>query len=260
MAINTQKWGPGFDRDDAAKWTTTHEGRVLAFQNVSVRVSSDHAMIDSGERVEVTIWDGTHVVRRHEYPDWEAIQVQVDAGPETLATVAEYNSVQSWFRKVLGGYYKLTRPVFLSRELGDFLDVGDRVDVVRGRKVPKGTYHVAHIGENDWGPFVHLQSEAGRLFRYVNRENLERAKPLDWELRNVLRDAGCTGGDFEDMAFTLLRDGPSLMAWLVLCDWLADRAGREAAGNHLRNLVHEKYETEEWKAYKWPEHRVTAAE
>ncbi len=49
---------------------------------------------------------------------------------------------------------------------------GDRVQVFRGKKVPKGEYTVTNAATGNYGPYVDLRDDAGKVYRFVSRDNV----------------------------------------------------------------------------------------
>jgi hypothetical protein len=125
--------------------------------------------------------------------------------------------------------------------------VGDTVQVVKGRKVAKGTYEVIAKGSGDYNDYVHLRDKSGKEYRFIN-------------VANVVPHFS-----FEKMHFDSVND-PTLRALLVsylasgcdntplyvFCDELDNRSewnyGAELSVM-LREKLQDKYFTDSVKEY-----------
>jgi hypothetical protein len=152
---------------------TSGMGQVVAIDRVRVPVSSDHAMIDSGYRTLVTLWDGTRSWTQALRDDDNSIDVAVDVSDEARAAYQEWKNVVAWVFEERQSYQR-----HLKTQQG--FRAGDTVEVFKGRKAPKGTYTVINVGENSYGKYAFLQDGAGTIYRYVNLDNL-RKQHQPWE-------------------------------------------------------------------------------
>lgn len=223
------------------------EGVVLSSRRTTVHVSSDHAMIDSGNRLRVTYWNAdAWAVSSIDYrTDDHDVVARVDAGPDVRDLAIRYRKMAAWWRGVLDRYTALVEPVVVGTSASYWtagqdltnIRVGDVVEVYKGRKCPLGTYEVALIGENDYGHYVHLRDAAGVWHRYINPDNLRRPAPTTAQLA----EAAGVGGEFGAILTGVLAMGCTAHDWLVVADWLRDK-GKDDDAMILRGLVAARYQ------------------
>lgn len=112
---------------------------------------------DYTERYEVstvTYWDGGS-----EWTEEGQTEEPVAIDTKTLAAVAAYRAITKWFRDRSWA----NRPDYM-------VEVGDRVEVFKGRKVPKGIYTVVRKGKGNYGPYFDLSGG----HRFVSADNCRR--------------------------------------------------------------------------------------
>jgi hypothetical protein len=227
-------------------------GVVLDWRPAQVRVSSDHAMIDSGNRVRVDYWDAENwkVATADFCPDDVQVTAVEDA-PESLLVLAEkYRKGSFWFYAVLSAYGVLVEPIMVGRSRNYWtagatltnVRAGDRVEVYKGRKCPKGLYEIADIGQNDYGDYVHLRDAKGTWHRFINPDNLKRPAPTEAQLAQAATGGTAKAGtEFHALVTGILHDGNKAAGWLALTDWLQER-GKDDEARILRSLVRERYQ------------------
>jgi hypothetical protein len=223
---------------------TYHEGRVLSRFRTTVRVSSDHAMIDSGNRVGVYAWDDEkfRVVKDLYRTDDMLVEVEADATDAARALADKYDKMAKWFNATQESYARLAGPVqvYYSRQLRQFvsnLRPGDPVEISGSRKAPQGLYEVVRTGHNDYGSYVHVRNAAEAEYRYINPAHLRRPAPTDARLREA---AGDPKGDFGALVVGALVAGNNAGNWLVACDWLRDH-NRDDDARILEGLVRARF-------------------
>jgi hypothetical protein len=182
MAIFTHK-RPGTPGDPGYAYTPferqpgeEYTGRVLATRHTTVRVSSDHAWLDSGDRNYADVWDRGRVVTiflSGGYDTNEYRTAEPDATDDVVARAAEYTTLVGWIRSLAGAVHARDRAV---REASKIVR-GARVLVVKGRKVKKGTeWYVYRTGNGQYGPYCHLSKERagmGEAVQFVSTDNLQ---------------------------------------------------------------------------------------
>lgn len=156
------------------------EGRVLSVSRWTYHVPSDNAMIDSGEGQEVQVWDDGRVVSYFISTgrDGEGCYktFAVDAPEDVQAAAAAWGEIFGWLERVASGYRHHQYVVAEARRRP--LRKGDRVEVFKGRKCPKGQYWVVSAGEGDYGPYANLSDDklgmSAVFYRYVSQDNMRR--------------------------------------------------------------------------------------
>ncbi len=180
-------------------------------------------------RVEVEYWYAHSVVTASVPANGDDVQVVSDATPEIKALAERARTAAEWFAGVQARYAALAA----APQVGDWgvvdpetARVGDTVEVYKGRKCPKGTYEIAVIGHNDFGPFVHLRDAAGDWHRYINPANLRRPAVSDARLAEA---AGLKPGPFTDRVVAALAAGNGAGDWTAVTDWLRSNGHAERA-------------------------------
>lgn len=144
-------------------------GRVINHYRYTVRVSSDHAWIDSGNRVMVIYVDDDGMPRTQTYyTDDNGYVFENDATPEMVARATKMFRVVNHLKNLIHGYQSEERQ---NREVRQ----GDTVEVFKGWKAPKGLYEVVAMGNGDYGPYYNLRDKSGKWFSFINRDNCRKA-------------------------------------------------------------------------------------
>jgi hypothetical protein len=144
--------------------------KVLRVGECHFHVCSDNAWLDSGSGVEVELYDPqtrrAFSVRYHtgrdEYPN-TAIVPAVDASDADRHAAECYYAAADFVSE-------------LARKAGESYRIaqGSRVNVVRGRKVPKGEYEACNtVRTGQYGPYYDLRSADGKYYSYVAAGNVE---------------------------------------------------------------------------------------
>jgi hypothetical protein len=188
--------------------------RVLAVRPTEFRVSSDNAMIDSGSGFYVECWDTVNMrhesIAVHTGRGDGVIPPDVDATDRDRQLDAAYFAAQSIIAEAHRAY---TQSHYIVR--------GMKVDVVKGRKVPKGRYEVTDHRLGNYGPYVDLRDDAGKVYRYVAIDNLKVVPNLDDEFgrsstfRRVHPAFPAFAARVAEAKFTAT-------AWGILADWVED--------------------------------------
>jgi hypothetical protein len=188
--------------------------RVLAVRPTEFRVSSDNAMIDSGSGFYVECWDTVNM--RHESLAVHTgrgdgvIPPDVDATDRDRQLDAAYFAAQSIIAEAHRAY---TQSHYIVR--------GMKVDVVKGRKVPKGRYEVTDHRLGNYGPYVDLRDDAGKVYRYVAIDNLKVIPNIEanFRLSPVFQKAH---ESFPTFIARVAEEKFSATAWGILADWVQD--------------------------------------
>lgn len=155
----------------------TYAGAVLAAGGSrSVRVMSDVW----GTEVYATVWNGLAVVEIstaiHSDVTFVEGSSEVDATPEAYAAARAWLAVklgEDW----LGGWHKTMEARVA---LATAIEVGKEVEVVRGRKVPKGTVGtIIWVGAGTWGPRVGVKEASGTV-HWTAASNVEVTHPEEY--------------------------------------------------------------------------------
>lgn len=221
---------------------------VVNTRTYSVHVPSDNAMIDSGLRIDYTVW-------RHDLGVTAVMTWGDDNRPtptpertplDVADAAARYAAALRWLGDLVGRARQGTAYVS-HKPLG-----GEVVTVFKGRKCPEGDYRIVEINdEGAYGPYYHLLSEAdGRLFRYVSQDNCrlsDAAKAARVREADACQDVPAS---YRGMVLELARlkwsvSGYNLhpsdcaAAILALCDVLEETGDASVKHvPHLRNHVH----------------------
>lgn len=220
--------------------------KVVSFDRTTVRVSSDHAWLDSGNRLRVTYWDGKRSWTEEHCTDDRDIDVQGDTLDEAeRRALDKWRQVYNWVGAGVAARHEHDNR---QREIRK----GDEVEVFKGRKCPKGSYRVAFAGENDYGKYLHLVDLDGRegYYRFIDPSNCRKQPqpfiaevPSQWGMDRTLRDLA--GAVFSaDMGYYGRQT--RAQAFLVLADRF-DELGFADEANALRHLP----EITERKLYNW---------
>lgn len=200
---------------------------VINAYETTFRVSSDHAMLDSGSGFVVEMWN-----RRTRRPEvhnvrtgWEMESYPIMPEPNATARDLElYNVYEAALNFIKDAHGRAEQALYIQQ--------GRRVRVVKGRKCPKGEYEVVAHRQGDYGPYVNLRADDGKYYSYVAVSNVE-----------VIPDntaAFATPGyrakhfDLPAMMGKTADEGFTPFAWGVLADWFEDhdlvaKAGGTAA-------------------------------
>lgn len=139
-------------------------GLVLSFHAWEDRVSSDRAMIDSGNRISVVVWDEARGMPvTHIYGD-SCPEVVVDAPPEIVEKAVLFSQTMVWAKGIIR---EIRERLKAAKEIKE----GMQVEVFKGRKAPKGMYTITQVGENDFGKYFHIKDGDGTIHRYINQDN-----------------------------------------------------------------------------------------
>lgn len=170
------RYNPETGRDMPGEPETSYSGQVLCHGHGHHHVCSDNAMIDSGSYTWFEIWDGVQVQRHEVYTGRGGVGVEVvdDASEGAKTKALAYREA---IRTVIGILNAFSDYVKEAKAL-QVVRSGCKVEVFKGRKVPKGTYYVRYRGEGDYGPYVNLSTtpkpELGnKVYNYVNPDNCQ---------------------------------------------------------------------------------------
>lgn len=216
-----------------------HAGAVLRVERVTVNVSSDHAFLDSGNRIRVEYWDGRCAQAADYRTDDNDVRAEVDAAPELVERVRRFRILQRCWGVCMTNYAAAVEPVrvYRSQVVGFTSNVsrGDRVEVFKGRKAPNGTYTVLRSGEGSYGPYLDLRAEDGREVRYVNPENCRKPAVTEEAVRAIVVATLASYPGLEDFAVAALQQRGAA-GWLVAADWLREQ-GRDEEADDLTTLA-----------------------
>jgi hypothetical protein len=186
---------------------------VLAVRPTNFRVSSDNAMIDSGSGFYVECWD--RVAMEHKsipvHTGWEGSDTQmpdVDATDRDRQLDAAYFAAQSILAEFTKQY-----------EDTHFIVHGGTVEVVKGRKCPKGRYEVVKHAQGNYGPYVNLRDAAGKFYNYVSVENIKVVPNFE---NSFIKSAAFRkiGSEFVSFMTRIAQEGCTETAWGILADWV----------------------------------------
>jgi hypothetical protein len=196
-------------------WVAPEGQFVISSHPHTFRVSSDNAMIDSGSGFIVECWDAvnhkpkTHRVHTGRCGDGCPTMPEPNATPEHICLYAAYNAASS-----------LVYDAQNAAENAHLLNRGVIVDVVRGRKVPKGRYEVADHRQGQYGPYVNLRDATGRYYTYVSVENVkvvpDYSKSFDSRRFASLHSA------LPSFLAKVAEAGWTATAWGILADWIEE--------------------------------------
>lgn len=167
----------GSHQHGPAREQRMYVGVTLACSPWHYHVPSDNAMIDDGTGWELVVWTGHSVrtVRIATGRDGGGCYTTptVDASPEIQILAARWKMVQYWFNALR------TEKTNYDNRLKHAAKIkpGDRVQVFKGRKVPKGVYYVVKMGESRYGPYVNLSTQPGGFgdyFTFVSKDNVRK--------------------------------------------------------------------------------------
>lgn len=167
-----------FDAATTTYWFVIPEGWVIV--HTARDVFATHW--DSGQpdtaALQITLWSSEHVAAyttkeavdgRWVYDadyrngvDYRCVVPGVNAIEEQIAEWEAYKAASRYVTKILDVASK-----------SYYLEHGAVVDVVKGRKVPKGAYEVTKVGEGQYGLFINLRNDKGQTFAYVAQPNIE---------------------------------------------------------------------------------------
>ena len=143
------------------------EGRVLDTRSYTRHVHSDNAMIDSGFAMRSPSGTGTG-------PDEDyglgrdmggvSYDFQIDATPEVVAQAARSKALFGWLESVRQAAKDREKAV----EADKSISKGRKVEVFKGRKVPKRTYFVVRTGESSYGPYIDLSTEPNGFGKFTS--------------------------------------------------------------------------------------------
>lgn len=197
-----------------------HVGTTIGHYSTSVSVSSDHAWIDSGNRLVVVYWDPSKLIHCSEtlYTDDNGFVVENDAPAEVVELAKSMEKAVSDFRVQV----KRIRDEI---ERNNKVSVGDTVEVFKGRKVPKGNYEVAKIGTGQYGEYYNLRDASGKWHNFISVDNCRKVNipQPNPNTGNPERDAmlvGIAKSPFGDMTLAV----PAVGAY---ADWLQERGFEE---------------------------------
>ena len=206
-----------------AAWTAPAGHVILSAHAHEFRVSSDHAWIDSGSGFVVYTWDGRREHSHEVRTGWEAAPGHPHPEmPTPNATEADRRAHTAWIaaRAYISTVYDLA-------EAAHMIQRGVTVEVVRGRKVPKGKYEVADHANGQHGPYVNLRDGSGIYHRYVAVGNVRVLADYKKEFRKKCR----RNGEVE-MLTMVAESGWTAAAWGILADYAEDNDWRVSSGNN----------------------------
>lgn len=150
-------------------WAAPEGHVILEAYEKEHRVSSDHAWLDSGSGFAIVTWNGKRKCHHYENTGWGdgpyPKMPTPNASPAEIAAAGAYSAA-----------YAMLKEVFDTAEKAHYIKPGvTLVEVIAGRKVPKGTYLVTKHYNGSYHPCVDLANENGRAYdyRFVNVENVK---------------------------------------------------------------------------------------
>lgn len=172
--IHYYRYIPETNRDVLDRTETKHEGMVLASGNGWYHVPSDNAMIDSGTTVWWEVWTG-YRVERHEIVTGRggiSVSATIDASPADKEKADAYRAALSVAKDIERAFSDHTLHVADANKV----KTGCKVEVFKGRKVPKGVYFVRSMGEGNYGPYLDLSNTdkpgvGSKLYTYISLDN-----------------------------------------------------------------------------------------
>lgn len=203
-----------------------------------------------GERflwIDKALWDsGWPDVDMYAYPVWDPrrrVNTQVDVSvyaapqhdvdrtdriptPDAILVEAEA------YRAALAHLESLRKPVSeAEQDAPNRFGRGDRVEVYKGRKVPKGTYRVVSTGSGQYGPFCTLDSLDNKdRYNFVSTDNCRRVDYL-----SPIEASKAAHPDLPDHVHGMLTAVQDQATLLALVDALTD-LDRPIDRPHLRHL------------------------
>lgn len=190
------------------KYQVPADHAVLSVRDHAFRVSSDHAWLDSGTGFLVECWDRTNLktVTLKVRTGWEGSWVEkpdVDATEDDRRLARAYDTARSYVAKV-----------YATAERAHYIEQGTVVEVVRGRKAPKGRYEVSAHRQGNYGPCVNLRTKDGKFINYVSVENVrvvpDYARVFSGESRSP---------EYVALITKVAEEGFTPTAWGILADW-----------------------------------------
>jgi len=150
-----------------------YEGCVL-----SIFTRSEHRYCDDMTNWEeityARVWDGSKVIEV-EIADMgcKSKPTTIDATDEVKTEVAEWEEFVAWIDTLAAAKREHESVVKEAQKIAK----GKQVEVVKGRKVKKGTrWFVDHVGEGQYGAYANLSAQTigrGEYHRYVSLDNLK---------------------------------------------------------------------------------------
>jgi len=212
MAVaNTTRVGTGYSSADQVVVPDSLKfvGRTLNHYWYTERVSSDHAWIDSGNRVRVTYLDENEMPRSKSfYTDDNDYVFENDATPEMMERARRVIQVVNGLQSVIHGYRNEERQ---NREVRQ----GDTVEVYKGRKAPKGRYEIVAMGNGNYGPYYNLRDASGKWYSYISVDNCRK---VDVAPANV--EASCPDEEAFIRALIVKLDDMATIG--AYADWLTE--------------------------------------
>lgn len=161
---------------------------------------------------------------------------QPDATEEVRAAAAAWEAEQTRVAQIAAHarYYRGAVQKQIDNE--HTVRQGKLVEVVKGRKVPKGRdYWVSYVGEGDYGPYANLRSKEGKAYSFVSLGNLE-VQP-DWKYVFLPSSFGFSESP---TVLGLLRSyAAGECEWDIVCDAIADQDTGEYSGYEFSTYLRE---------------------
>ncbi len=200
-------------------WTAPEGHRIISARYQSHRVSSDHAMLDSGDGFAVETWDGIQV--HHHYCNTGWGDGPFLAMPEPNVTEEDKKAISTW-----SAASRLVSLILNTAEKAHYIRIGTRVRVLRGRKAPHGEYTVTKHDQGSYGPYVNIASAFGR-YSYIAVANIEVIP--NYEIA-ISQESKLDHPVLKRFILSALKEGLSL-GLKVLADYIEEKELRFAGGH-----------------------------
>jgi hypothetical protein len=201
--------------------------KVLAVRPHTFRVHSDNAMIDSGSGFYVECFDRLNLSHksipvhtgREGGGDW-TVPPDVDAEERDRQLDAAFFAAESIMAEAHKWY-----------ENAHFITHGCTVEVVKGRKAPKGRYEVTLHAQGNYGPYVNLRDAAGKRYNYISVGNVKVVPNLADEF---IKSAAFRklGNEFLSFVTTVAEHGFTETAWGIFADWVEQTDAVVSSGGY----------------------------